>query len=103
MEEAVLAVDQRLVVDPPGVHLAESELGPLGHEAHRPRRRLVELGFVVVAHRGAVDDNLGPLDRLARLPLGGMTQLLEGRPLVVVDHQGRAPPDQVVHLPPLGD
>ena len=46
---------------------------------------------------------LARLDRLTRLPLGCVTQLLEGRPLVVVDHQRRAPPHQVVDLPPLGD
>ena len=65
--------------------------------------RVVELGLVVVADRGAVDHHRGSFDRLPGLPLGSVTEILEAGALVLVDRQDRPSPNQVVDLAPLGD
>src|SRR5690606_39174368 len=103
VQVAVVSPHQGRVVDAPGVHLPEPELGALGHEPDRVLQALIDLFFVLVADGGAVDHDRRPLQRLQRLVLGAVAQFLERLPLVGVDRQGRSPADQVVDFGALGD
>ena len=95
LHEVVVARDQRLVVDAPGVGLAEAELAPLREVPLRPRQALVAL-LVLVARRRTVDHDRGPLERFVVGERHLVPQPLEVRGSVLVGGQQRAPRHQVL-------
>ncbi len=95
LDEAVVAWDQRLVVDAAGVGLAEAELAALGEKAHRPVELLVERGLVLVARRRAIDDDRRALERLFGLVVDLMTEVLEILSPGIVDRELGAARHQV--------
>jgi hypothetical protein len=102
VEVAVVGVAEGLVVDPAGVHLAEAELRPLGHEPDRPGGRLVVLGLHLVADGRAVDHHRCAFDGLTGLVLRDVPELLEVIAPFGVDGQHGSTPLEVPDLAPLG-
>ncbi len=101
LEEAVLARDERLVVDAHRVHLSEAELAPLRQKSAGSRDLLVDL-LVLVAGRSAVDDDRGPLEGGLGVVEHLVADRFEVRGLVGIDRQPGAARDEVVDLRPLG-
>ena len=90
LEEAVVARNQRLVVDATRVGLAEPQLAALGDKALGAVEVAVVLLLHLVSGRGAVQDHGGALERFTRLVADLVTQRLEGGFLMAVDRELRA-------------
>ena len=90
LDEAILARNERFLVDPDCVGLPEAVLAALRQETFRARELFVDL-LVLVAGGGAVDDDRRPFERLHRVVGNLVAERLEVGDRVRVDGEGAAP------------
>jgi hypothetical protein len=88
LEKFVLAVAQYSIIDSARVHFTETEFTALSNETMRVLAvTQVQLLFIFVTRRRAVDDDCRAVDRFERVVLGFHAHRAEAVDLVDVDRQ----------------